>query len=80
MNAGSQSLPRIAWSPREVAGMTGLSYDLVLDEIRAGRIPAQKFGTQWRIPNSYVQQLADPQAQSEEIAAPVPRRRRTPTS
>jgi excisionase family DNA binding protein len=52
------TLPRIAWSVAEFAEMTGLSTDAVYDAIHAGEIPAVKFGQQWRIANTYVQQVA----------------------
>ena len=54
----STPLPRIAWSVAEFAAMTGLSSDAVYDQIHAGEIPATKFGQQWRIANSYVEQVA----------------------
>lgn len=69
-----QALPRIAWTPREVAAMAGVHYETVLDEIRLGKIPATKFGTAYRIPDYYVQNFADPTGQREPITAPPPRR------
>lgn len=42
-------VPRLAWSPREIAASTGLSYHLVLKEIRAKRMKAFKVGHQLRV-------------------------------
>ncbi|WP_372447848.1 helix-turn-helix domain-containing protein [Kibdelosporangium banguiense] len=50
-------LPRIAWSAAEFAEMVGLSADCVRELLRNGEIPATKFGQQWRIADSYVQQV-----------------------
>jgi excisionase family DNA binding protein len=53
------TLKRIAWSASEFAEMTGLSVDVVYDLLRAGDIPAKKWGTQWRIADAYVQAVQD---------------------
>ncbi|WP_410633309.1 excisionase family DNA-binding protein [Amycolatopsis sp. cmx-4-83] len=36
--------PRKSWKPREVAAMTGLGYDTVLELIHAGTLRATKVG------------------------------------
>lgn len=43
-------LPRLAWSPREVAEQFGLPYETVLDAIHAGTIPALRIGRHYRVP------------------------------
>lgn len=50
------SLPRAGYKPREIAEMFGLDYDFVLEQIHAGAIPADQFGTTYRIPNAWVQE------------------------
>lgn len=65
----STELPRIAWSAAEFAQMVGLSVDAIYDLLASGDIPATKFGQQWRIADSYVQQV-------KAGAVAVPNRRR----
>lgn len=61
-------LKRIAWSAAEFAEMVGVSVDAIYDLLRAGDIPATKFGQQWRIADAYVQQV-----QSGNTQVPVRR-------
>jgi excisionase family DNA binding protein len=49
--------PRIAWRPREVAEMTGLSYGQVMDAIHAGRLGAVKDGRLHVVPDAEVQRF-----------------------
>jgi len=37
------------WKPSKYAKWINMSLNWVMEEIRAGRIPAKKFGTQWRV-------------------------------
>jgi excisionase family DNA binding protein len=52
-----QDPPRIAWSPREVSQMTGMSYSTVIEGIHAGEVPATKVGTRYVIPAEWVEQV-----------------------
>lgn len=53
-----QGVTRIAWSPREVADMTGLHYQSVISGIHAGDIPATKVGSRYIVPAWWVEQVA----------------------
>jgi excisionase family DNA binding protein len=46
--------PRKAWKPREVAAMTGLSYDTVLELIHDGTLRAVQVGQVYTVPDSEV--------------------------
>lgn len=41
--------PGEAWTPSQLAFYIGMSVDFVTAEIRAGELPASKFGREWRI-------------------------------
>lgn len=46
----------VFYTPKEVAAVTGLAYKTVLEQIHAGAIPAEKFGTLYKIPARWVRQ------------------------
>jgi excisionase family DNA binding protein len=48
---------RKAWKPREVAAMTGLGYDTVLELIHEGRLRAVQVGQLYIVPTSEVDLL-----------------------
>jgi hypothetical protein len=58
MTRRQDSPPRIAWSPREVSQMTGMSYKSVMCGIHSGEVPATKVGALYVIPDAWVQQVA----------------------
>lgn len=47
---------RAGWKANEVAAMFGVHVDKVYERINAGTIPAEMFGTTYRIPNAWVQE------------------------
>jgi excisionase family DNA binding protein len=46
--------PRKSWKPREVAAMTGLGYDTVLDLIHDGKLAATQVGQIYVVADSEV--------------------------
>ncbi|WIY05449.1 excisionase family DNA-binding protein [Amycolatopsis mongoliensis] len=44
--------PRVAWRPREVAKLTGLSYGTVLELIHSGQLGAVKVGKSYAVPDA----------------------------
>jgi len=70
-------------SPEEIARLTGLHYQTVLDVIRRGDLPASKLGNRWRIrPGDYSDWLdatrlepRDPEPRPGPIVRPLHARR-----
>lgn len=50
-------LPRITWRPREVAKMTGLTYDHVLELIHAGEIRSVQHGRAYLVPDAELRRI-----------------------
>ena len=48
--AGSRSVERLAWSPKEAAQSLGLPERSVQALCQRGELPAVRIGNQWRIP------------------------------
>jgi hypothetical protein len=47
-------LPRIFYSPAEIAAMTGIEYEGVLAAIKAGEIPGERVGIRYYVPAWWV--------------------------
>ncbi len=45
-----KSPPREAYRPREVAKLTGIGYETVLEMCRTGELPAKQVGRLWIVP------------------------------
>lgn len=54
--------PRKSWAPREVAAMTGLSYDKVLELIHDGTLRAVPVGQIYTVPDAEVDRWLAQQA------------------
>lgn len=46
------------YTPREVAAATGMNYETVLRQIKKGGIPAERFGTLYKVPVRWVEERA----------------------
>ena len=55
-------LDRSFYTVYEVADLMGLHWQTILRMIRAGNLPAKKYGRQWRIRVEDLQQFTDPNA------------------
>lgn len=53
-------LNRSFYTVYEVADLMGLHWQTILRMIRAGKLPAKKYGRQWRIRVEDLQQFTDP--------------------
>ncbi|HKZ21029.1 MAG TPA: excisionase family DNA-binding protein [Acidimicrobiia bacterium] len=60
---------RRAWSPSEAAGMLGLPYETVLEEIRAKRLGALKVGRYYVIPDTEIERYLDPARLDRQVPA-----------
>jgi excisionase family DNA binding protein len=47
---------RAFYTPKELAPIVGLSYKTVLEQIDEGKIPAEKFGTYYKVPAWWVRE------------------------
>ncbi len=65
----STSLPRLAWSVREVSIQLGLAYDAVLKAVHEGQIEAIRIGKHHRIPDAELTRLVGEASRSS--ARPV---------
>ena len=70
---------RLAYSINEVVGMTGLSRDLLYDEMRRGNLPYRKVGRRRLITRHHLQQflglasLPENPPQARDASPPDPR-------
>jgi excisionase family DNA binding protein len=55
----SPAAERLAYSVNEVARLTGLSRDLLYDEMRRGNLPYKKIGRRRVITHEHLQQFLD---------------------
>jgi excisionase family DNA binding protein len=62
LEKAAKAPPRMAWKPREVAAMTGLSYDTVLELIHDGTLRAVQVGQRYIVTDSEVERLLDAKA------------------
>jgi excisionase family DNA binding protein len=67
--ADQRPVPRISYSPREFALMTGLNYQTVLASVRRKEIPADQYGKQYRIPAWYVRRRIEQPAPEVDVAS-----------
>jgi excisionase family DNA binding protein len=66
-----EKLPRLAYSPEEVAQMLGLTRQSVLKLIRNGRLRGVKLESRWLIPDKEIHRFLDvPAAQQPEPVDP----------
>jgi len=68
------NLPRIFYTPGEVAAMTTIEYEGVLDAIRGEEIPAEKIGIRYYVPAWWVSKhLTGSQAEQPDDIEPAER-------
>lgn len=61
-------LPRIFYSPAEIAAMTTLEYESVLAAIKASEIPGEKIGNRYYVPAWWVTKHLSGDAPADELA------------
>ena len=71
----NKSLPRIAYSAKELSEMIGVNYQTVLCEIRAGKLVARRVGKEYRIHRDVIDEYlkwADQRSRLESKWTPKP--------
>ena len=61
-------LPRISYSPTEIAAMIGTEYRHVMAAIHGGQIPAEQLGRIYRVPAWWVNKLLVGETNADELA------------